>query len=602
MEDVKRFSFTPSSDSEISKFYFKTADKIDNFKFKIIINGHEVGHYPSKYAYNNEKEPGYSIKKGLNELSINPHFSFLTAYGEITFEIKSDQPLNVYGNGSMPYFAVDKNAITKVVIPTSQVDINAPIKYFGLNYRIRLENNFIWFEEQKIINYTKTWVKQMYLGSNGIKTTKVEVNDGKSTTAASLLSAKIIDLLTDKGVLLNKDFAMPIFTNRKNGISENVCLTDDGGNPYFVDNANKKHQLASMDDLKTVAGEYYGYYDCESTDFRTCFSKFGAYRCWNMTGKIPAGYKSGDNDFIADYTPTGDSRFERLSLKDVRSGRRFELSKVNDVWGDFIEMASNQYVLEHADDWDMIVDLDQNENIHVIKKQKGDLFEFFVNMTTFSEHTMTTKDITSTFDYMDCEADVLMSYDGSAFNAHYNYYKLNGVDIKFDEVKTVKMLKKNNVFSTSATGSAFSNDGGDTWKQGYVPKLDFVIEPTVIKQVDMLKGFKINPEMLDYPVPTPTPETHCIKVDNKGKILFNDGFFKSAALNNGRGIKVTFNTPMPNKNYSVFPSVNSMDSNPTIYPASTSLIKSDSFVMDYMSSSGLYSSAVEFSALVTIYK
>jgi hypothetical protein len=604
LKDVKTVKFNVVSDGEISKFYFKFADDVTNMRFKIVINGNEVGHYPSKFAFYNSNVGGYNLKKGTQEIELVPHFSFLKAYGVITFELVSDTPINVLGFNTMPYFSVDRNQITAIPLTTTPVDLNGTIKYFGTNYRIRLENNFVWFEEQKIINYTKTWVKQMYVGSNGVKTTCVEFNDGLSSTSASRLSAKIIDLMTDRGVLLNKNFAMPIFTNRTNGISENVCLTDDGGNPYFVDVANKKHQLASVDDLKNVVGDYYGNFEANTTDFRTACDDFGSYRCFNMTGKIPQGYAQGDNDFITDYTPTGDARFERLSIKDVRSGRRFELMKVNDTWGDFIEMATNQYVIENSKDWDMIVDLDLNENIHVIKKAKGDLFEASVGMTVFTEHVDTTKDISCTFDApVSGNTDVLMTYDGTAYNAYYNFYKLNGVDLKFDEVKSVKLELKGNVFKTSATGCATTKDGWDTWKQGYVPKIDLTMEPTILKQVDMLKGFKINPEMIDFPVPPKaTMEVHSIKTDNKAKILFNDGFFKTATLSNGRGILVTFNTPMPDKNYSVYPSVNAMDKNGTIYPASTSYIKPESFIVDYMTSSGVFGSAVEFSAMVVVYK
>lgn len=102
---------SPSSDHETSALYLKAVTGARNFAFKLTVNGKDVAYYPSKLAFLGQ-EPGYTLNANLNKLDIKPHFSSLTNYNFV-FTLRADDPINLLGNGRVPYMAIDMKPITR---------------------------------------------------------------------------------------------------------------------------------------------------------------------------------------------------------------------------------------------------------------------------------------------------------------------------------------------------------------------------------------------------------------------------------------------------------------------------------------------------------
>ena len=98
-------------DKQVQSIYFKLKDTVTNLRFKLNVNGNDVAYYPNKNAYDGN-ETGINLVAGLQKIDLKPFWTTLTEYTTvITF--KSDTPLNLLGNGTIPYIAQDLNSITR---------------------------------------------------------------------------------------------------------------------------------------------------------------------------------------------------------------------------------------------------------------------------------------------------------------------------------------------------------------------------------------------------------------------------------------------------------------------------------------------------------
>lgn len=128
MDNVTEIDITPTQDEEISKVYFDLVDPVTNFKVKIEVNGKDVAYYPSKNAWNDNTIAGHNRNDGVVSIDLEPHFSFLTAYN-IKIHIKADENINLNGNGTIPYIAVDRQKISKLEVVTEDQQLLSNTHY-----------------------------------------------------------------------------------------------------------------------------------------------------------------------------------------------------------------------------------------------------------------------------------------------------------------------------------------------------------------------------------------------------------------------------------------------------------------------------------------
>ncbi len=98
-------------DKQVQAIYMKLVNSVTNLSFKININGADVGYYPSKEAWDSGKD-GLDLASGLQKIDLKPYWTTLTEYTTVV-TFKADGPINVLGNGTLPYFAQDLNHILR---------------------------------------------------------------------------------------------------------------------------------------------------------------------------------------------------------------------------------------------------------------------------------------------------------------------------------------------------------------------------------------------------------------------------------------------------------------------------------------------------------
>lgn len=127
MSDITEIDYgAPSIHSQVQAMYFNFVDDVANLRMCIEVNGAPLSYYPSERAWNGS-EPGLDITSGLRPIPLKPFFSFFDFY-DIVFRFKADGPINLRGNGTRPYLAVDRNVITilymAVAEPGKQMSTN----------------------------------------------------------------------------------------------------------------------------------------------------------------------------------------------------------------------------------------------------------------------------------------------------------------------------------------------------------------------------------------------------------------------------------------------------------------------------------------------
>lgn len=136
MNNVTRINYgNPTSDHETSAIYIKAVNAIRNLKMKIIVNGKDTEFYPSEQAWIG-REYGIDLVPNLNRIPLKPHYSSLVEYN-IVLELKADDSINLLGNGTIPYIALDFNEITRKPIALEE---DLPNELTGQQIVSKLEN------------------------------------------------------------------------------------------------------------------------------------------------------------------------------------------------------------------------------------------------------------------------------------------------------------------------------------------------------------------------------------------------------------------------------------------------------------------------------
>ncbi|WP_125153641.1 hypothetical protein [Clostridium rectalis] len=132
MNNITEINITPTQDEEVSKVYFSLVEPVTNFKTKLEVNGKDVAYYPSKNSWNDNTIQGYNLSNGIVGIDLKPHFSFLTDYN-IKIYIKADNNINLNGNGTIPYLAVDRQKISKLEVVTENQQLLSNTHYVNQN-------------------------------------------------------------------------------------------------------------------------------------------------------------------------------------------------------------------------------------------------------------------------------------------------------------------------------------------------------------------------------------------------------------------------------------------------------------------------------------
>lgn len=139
----------PNADRQVQALYFNFANNSNNLKIKISVNNNDVAYYPSEIAWKNNSEPGINAVAGLQRIPLEPFWSSLVEYN-ITLTLKADGPINLMGDGSKPYYAVDMNLITRKNVALEEDITNSNETPLGIRNKLqtltgddRLSANYI---------------------------------------------------------------------------------------------------------------------------------------------------------------------------------------------------------------------------------------------------------------------------------------------------------------------------------------------------------------------------------------------------------------------------------------------------------------------------
>lgn len=112
MANVTSFSTgKPTYDRQVQAIYFNFIEEVKNFSMKITVNGKDVAFFPSKYIYETGKG-GLNLSLGIKKIDLQPFFSNLVEYDNL-ITVKADAPIKMTGNGSIPWYKLDLNRITR---------------------------------------------------------------------------------------------------------------------------------------------------------------------------------------------------------------------------------------------------------------------------------------------------------------------------------------------------------------------------------------------------------------------------------------------------------------------------------------------------------
>lgn len=128
---------TATSDVQVQAIYLKFVNSVNNLKAKLTINSKDVAYYPSKAAWDGT-ENGFNMVSGLQKIPLSPFWSTITGFNR-TITLKADAPINLLGNGTLPYIAEDLNSITKKDVALME-DIPTTNAETGASIRDKLQN------------------------------------------------------------------------------------------------------------------------------------------------------------------------------------------------------------------------------------------------------------------------------------------------------------------------------------------------------------------------------------------------------------------------------------------------------------------------------
>lgn len=116
MNNVQRWiSGHPTFNRQVQAMYLKLTSPVTNFCYNLEVNGKIIGYYPSKNAWDG-KVPGYNLGANEQDIPVQPFFDNDTSYS-IVLNMKADQPINLLGNGTVPWYALDLNRTVNKEIP-----------------------------------------------------------------------------------------------------------------------------------------------------------------------------------------------------------------------------------------------------------------------------------------------------------------------------------------------------------------------------------------------------------------------------------------------------------------------------------------------------
>jgi len=101
----------PLDNHQTQALYLNFANTANNFRLKLTINGKDVAYYPSESAWEGI-EQGLNLISGIQRIPFKP---YMTSFKQdsIIITLRCDNTINLMGNGSKPYMAIDKNMIIK---------------------------------------------------------------------------------------------------------------------------------------------------------------------------------------------------------------------------------------------------------------------------------------------------------------------------------------------------------------------------------------------------------------------------------------------------------------------------------------------------------
>lgn len=193
MNNVTSFDVVPAFSRQVQRMYFKLVNGVNNFKMKFEING-KVAEYPTG-SWNDDTVQGFNLGTNLQHVDLRPFWSSLVTYANVKILIKADTPINMLGNGTLPWVAEDLNRITTFTMATMKDVTNAVIKDTAAEIRNKLQSlagdERLGIEDLKDVettissNYVKTKLEELIgedrLDANAIKNIPTGGGGGSTT-------------------------------------------------------------------------------------------------------------------------------------------------------------------------------------------------------------------------------------------------------------------------------------------------------------------------------------------------------------------------------------------------------------------------------------
>lgn len=196
---------TSDKDVQVQSLYFKFVNNVNNLKAKLTINGQDVAYYPTKLAWDG-KENGLNFVSGLQRMQLEPFWANIVGFNR-TITLKADGPINLLGNGTLPYIAEDLNYLTRKDIALME-DLNGSIvTETGASIRDKL--NTLTGDERLSVNSLKDYDANMFIKSDSSNLTNNFSDDvlnkvGSDNFNQKILTSNSYRILSDK---LNENHA-----------------------------------------------------------------------------------------------------------------------------------------------------------------------------------------------------------------------------------------------------------------------------------------------------------------------------------------------------------------------------------------------------------
>lgn len=221
-----------------------------------------------------------------------------------------------------------------------------------------------------------------------------------------------------------------------------------------------------MPDYKlTNVSNVVGKYAAITKDYKTFFEKSGIYRCFNMTENLPPNYKPGDNDSYAEvYVTDHQDNFAIIKTIDIRTGVEWKLIKEGGAWQPWAPGNGN------SGEWaPKEINLPAGDNIQILQDEYYRP-SFMTNSILFDRRPDYDKTTTQKVEIEYTGTYVFkVSSSGTPVHASIKSVTFGEHALTLNSSKTLELQKGYYNFTVTATGTQWSTDGGDTWKNGSYP-------------------------------------------------------------------------------------------------------------------------------------